>query len=67
MEVITLQELAARMTQAGAAKLLGCNQTNISQALRNRRVIAVTLYDDGTAAAVEFSVFPQTKKLADHE
>ncbi|EKZ6376911.1 hypothetical protein RE069_004041 [Klebsiella aerogenes] len=67
MEVITLQALVARITQAGAAKLLGCNQPAISQALRNRRVISVTLYDDGTAAAVEFSTFPQTKNLADHE
>ncbi len=66
MKVVTLAHLATIRTQAEIAKLLGCNQTAISQALRKRRVISVTLYDNGTAEAVEFSRFPQTKLPADH-
>lgn len=61
-KTLTLNALAADLGQVEAAKLLGCHQSTVSQAIRKRRVISVTLHDDGTAEAVEISRFPQPSK-----
>lgn len=60
-KTLTLNALVAELGQVESAKLLACHQSTISQALRKRRVISVTLHGDGTADAVELSRFPAPK------
>lgn len=65
MKTVTLIEyLAEHGTQADLAKGLGVQQSAISQMLRAKRNITITICDDGKLEAVETRPIPARKAVA---
>lgn len=65
MTTVTLSEyLAKHGTQAELAKALGIQQSAISQMLRAKRNISITLHADGSLEASETRPIPARKSAA---
>lgn len=65
MKTVTLIEyLAEHGTQADLAKGLGVQQSAISQMLRAKRNLTITICDDGKLEAVETRPIPARKAVA---
>lgn len=65
MKTVTLSEyLASHGTQAELAKALGIQQSAISQMVRAKRNISITLHEDGSVEASETRAIPAKKTAA---
>lgn len=65
MKTVTLSEyLASHGTQAELAKALGIQQSAISQMLRAKRNITITVHADGSLEANETRAIPARKSAA---
>lgn len=58
MEKLTLSAFVGKHGQANTANLLGVRQSAINKALKYKRNILITLYDNGQAEAEEWRKFP---------
>lgn len=65
MTTVSLEQyLAGHGTQSDLAKALGIQQSAVSQMLRAKRDIRITIYDDGHIEASEVRPIPARKSAA---